>query len=253
MNPQLELYVLPWGIYPRRVLLYLSEKGLASSPVIKITPVAITNTGLTAPGKPPGSVPILRLPGGTYIKQSLAIIDYFEDVCENPDLSKEWQVELAQTAGSTSSLRGGTHEEKARMREMLALADEASTYFCFACHKGTELFVPLEQTDGLTAKLALEYCKKTLGLLEEYYGSGLLPTLQSGRFSIAECVLLSLLQFSRNLYGVDLLSGPELPTLRCLRTMLETRFCGEVGDPEYPEDIRQLAHQWLAVDRKTSG
>ena len=150
-------------------------------------------------------------------------------------------------------MRGGTHEEKARVREMLALADEASTYFCFACHKGTELFVPLEQTDGLAAKLALEYCKKTMGLLERYYGAEALPTLRSGRSSIAECVLFSLLQFSKNLYGVDLLSDPELPALQRLRTMLEKRFRGEVGNPEYPEHIQHLAHQWLAVDRKTSG
>ena len=39
MTAQLELYVLSWGLYPRRVLLYLTEKGLLSSPLLKITEV----------------------------------------------------------------------------------------------------------------------------------------------------------------------------------------------------------------------
>ena len=134
---QLELYVLPWGLYPRRVLLYLTPKNLLSSPLIEITPVAPLPTGMTAPGKPPGSVPILRLPDGTFIKQSLAIIEFFEDVCENPNPAKEWQIELARSANRESSMRGRTAAEKARTREVLGLVDEASSQFSFACHKGT--------------------------------------------------------------------------------------------------------------------
>jgi glutathione S-transferase len=165
--PHLELYVLPWGLYPRRVLLYLTQKHLLSSPLIKITPVAPAPTGMTAPGKPPGSVPILRLPDGTFIKQSLAIIEFFEDVCESPDPVKEWQIELANSANREASMRGSTAEEKARTREVLGLVDEASSQFSFACHKGTALFVPLEKTNALASELAMEYCKKTLRLLEE--------------------------------------------------------------------------------------
>jgi glutathione S-transferase len=137
MTAQLELYVLPWGLYPRRVLLYLTSKNLLSSTLIKITPVAPLPTGMTAPGKPPGSVPILRLPDGTFIKQSLAIIEFFEDICENPDPAKEWQVELARTTNREIGMRGRTAEEKARTREVLGLVDEASSQFSFACHKGT--------------------------------------------------------------------------------------------------------------------
>jgi glutathione S-transferase len=205
MSPQLELYVLPWGIYPRRVLLYLSEKGLDSSPSIKITPVTITGTTMEAPGKPPGSVPILRLPDGTFIKQSVAILEYLEDLCDDPDPAQEWQVQLSKSATNKISMRGESAKEKARTREILALADEASSQFGFACHKGTALFVPLEQTNALTAKLALEYCKKNLKLLEENYfaeDSGRLGQ----RTTIAHCVLYSLLQFSKELYGIDLLS-----------------------------------------------
>jgi glutathione S-transferase len=248
MTAQLELYVLPWGLYPRRVLLYLTQEALLSSPLIKITPVAPAPTGMTAPGKPPGSVPILRLPDGPFIKQSLAIIEFFEDVCESPDPAREWQVELARTANREASMRGRTPEEKARTREVLSLVDEASSQFSFACHKGTALFVPLEKTNALASELAMEYCKKTLRLVEENYATELSRSIDNGRVSIADCVLYSLLQFSEGVYGVDLLSGPELPVLRRLREMLRSRSWVGLEEAECPKEIRSLASQWLVVE-----
>jgi len=248
MTAQLELYVLPWGIYPRRVLLYLTERGLLSSPIIKITPVTITNTGMIAPGKPPGSVPILRLPDGTFIKQSIAIIEFFEDVCDDPDPAQDWQIELAKSANPESNMRGNTPEQRAKTRETLGLVDEASSQFCFAAHKGTALFVPLEETNALAANLALEYCRKTLRLVEENYATELSRSMDGGHISIADCVLGSLLQFSEGVYGVDLLSGPELPLLRRLRGMLQTRSFTGLEEPRCPEDIKNLASQWLPVE-----
>ncbi|GAB7325570.1 hypothetical protein MBLNU13_g09568t1 [Cladosporium sp. NU13] len=249
MTAQLELYVLSWGIYPRRVLLYLTEKGLLPSPLLDITPVIPAYTGMTAPGKPPGSVPILRLPDGTFIKQSLAIIEFFEDVCDNPDPAIDWQVELAKTANQKISMRGSTAEEKASTREILALMDEASTQFCFAGHKGTALFVPLETTNALAAELALEFCKKTLRLVDENYATELRRSIDNGRISIADCVFYSLLQFSEGVYGVDLLSEPDLPVLQSLRTMLQAHRWTGLEEPQCPEQIKSLASEWLPVER----
>ena len=246
MTAQLELYVLPWGLYPRRVLLYLTEKGLLTSPLLRITPVTPAYTGMTAPGKPPGSVPILRLPDGSFIKQSLAIIEFFEDVCDSPDPAKNWQVELTRTS-NRDNMRGSTAEEKARTREILALVDEASTQFAFAGHKGTALFVPLEKTNALAAELALEFCKKTLRLVEENYTTELQRSIDDGRVSIADCVFYSLLQFSERVYGVDLLSEPELPVLQRLRAMLQAREWDGLEEPQCPEQIRSLASEWLPV------
>jgi len=247
MTAQLELYVLTWGIYPRRVLLYLAEKGLLSSPVIKITPVTITNTGMVAPGKPQGSVPILRLPDGTFIKQSIAIIEFFEDVCDDPDPAQDWQIELAKSTNSGITMRGNTPAQRAKTREVLGLVDEASSQFCFAAHKGTALFVSLEETNALAAKLALEYCRKTLRLVEENYATELSRSIDGGHTSIADCVLNSLLQFSEGVYGVDLLPGPELPLLRRLRGMLQTRSFTELEKSQCPEEIKNLASQWLVI------
>lgn len=244
---QLELFVLPWGLYPRRVLLYLSEKGLITSPIIKITPITITNTGFVAPGKPPGSVPILKLPNGTFIKQSTAILEFFEDVCQNPDPEQEWQLDLANSVTNKAPMRGSTSEERARTRDVLSLADEVTSQLGFACHKGTALFVPLETTNATAAKLALEYCRKNLKLLEDQFADDF-RLEQGGKFTIAHCVLYSTLQFAADLYHVDLLSAPELPVLRRFYETYKEKDTGSYGEDDYPEEIRTLARQWLPVD-----
>lgn len=253
--PQLELFVLTWGIYPRRILIYLHEKGLLTSPHLKVTPVTISPTGqLEAPEKPSGTVPILSLPNSTLIKQSVAILDYFEDLCDDPQ--EEWQKEMAAHTAVGKSMRGRTAEERARTREVLGLADEASSLFGFACHKGSQLFVTLEPTSPVAAGMALEWCKRNLKLLEAYYEdydkgntrrfeNGVIREEEDSVVTIADCVLFSLLQFSRELYGVDLLVEPDLPNLRAFYGSFKERESARIGEDFYPADIKKLARQWI--------
>ncbi|KAJ9422704.1 retinal dehydrogenase 1 [Fusarium oxysporum] len=208
MSTPLELFSLSWGMYPRRVLIYLAEKNLLKSPLIKVTEVTVcpNSNSLTAPGKPKGTAPILRLPDGKFIKQSIAILEYFEDICDHPQ--QPWQIELTKGAGG--SMLGRTAEEKARVREVLGLADEVTSQFGFACHKGTALFNMLEETHPVTSKLALEYCTKNLKLLEKYYEEDTRFNGGDGQVTIADCVLYSTLHFAKELYSLDLLADPEL-------------------------------------------
>lgn len=243
MTAPLELFVFPWGVYPRRILLYLAEKGLAGHPHIRITQVDIADN-MSAPGKPPGSVPMLRLPDGSFIKQSVAILDYLEDVCDAPDPSQPWQAELSASA-TTGSMRGDTAARRARAREILALADEACSYFGLAAHKGSRIFVGLEETDPKASRLAMDYCRKRMGQLEEYYAEEM-PLLEEGRRGVtfADCVLFSLISFAHGLYGVDLCSGPagELPSLaRCAR-WFGKRASAKLPEGEfYPAPIKSMA------------
>ncbi|KAI8669941.1 hypothetical protein LRP88_01613 [Fusarium phalaenopsidis] len=242
MTAPLELFVLPWGVYPRRVLLYLSEKGILSSPLIKITPVTITRQGMSTPdGKPPGTVPMLKLPDGTFIKESVAILEYFEDICANPQ--NDWQKELAKGAAK-SSMRGETPEQKARIRDMLCLSGEACNYFGFACHKGTALFALSEATNAHAAKLSLKYCKKTLKHLSEYYER---DNLEDGRqVTIADCVLYSMLHFAKDLYGLHLVD--DLPNLQRFYGAFEKRESAQVKEDHFPQEMKELACQWLPVE-----
>ncbi|KAL8341811.1 hypothetical protein RB601_005344 [Gaeumannomyces tritici] len=251
MTAPLELFVFPWGVYPRRVLLYLAEKGLAGHPHIKITQVDVANQ-MSAPGKPPGSVPVLRLPDGTFVKQSVAILEYLEDVCDAPDPSQPWQADLAAAAAAaattaTGSMRGGdAAARRARAREILALADEANSHFGLAAHKGARVFVGAEETDPKAARLAMEYCRKAMGLLEPYYADDELPLLERGGrgVTIADCVVFSLISFARGLYDVDLCSGPageELPSLRRFAEWFGKRESARLPEGEfYPAPIKEL-------------
>lgn len=245
METPLELFSLSWGVYPRRVLIYLAEKGLLKSPLIKFTEVDVSQEGkLTAPGKPAGSVPVLRLPDGTFIKQSIAILEYFEDICQNP--AEPWQVELSKTAKNGSML-GQTSQEKARVREILSLADEVTSQFGFACHKGTALFNMLEETHPVTAKLVLEYCQKNLKLIERYYVDD--PRFDSdGNVTIADCVLYSVLHFAKDLYALDLLADPELASLREFYKWFGGRKSVQVADDHFPQQIKELSSQWLPLE-----
>ncbi|KAF4967662.1 hypothetical protein FSARC_4821 [Fusarium sarcochroum] len=245
MEPSLELFVLSWGVYPRRVLIYLAEKGLLASPIIKITQVTVSPRGeLTAAGKPTGTVPVLRLPDGTFIKQSVAILQYFEDICEHP--VQPWQVELAKSA--KKSMLGDTAEEKARIRDMLSLADEITCQFGFACHKGTALFEQIETTHPLTAKLTLEYCLKNLKLLEQYYKEDSRFNGNGDQVSIADCVLYSTLHFAKELYNLDLLADEGLSSLRAFYEWFGKRDSVQVAADHFPAELQKLASQWLALE-----
>jgi glutathione S-transferase len=246
MPAPLELFSLSWGMYPRRVLIYLAEKGLLKSPLIKVTEVTVSpnSNSLTAPGKPKGTAPILRLPDGKFIKQSIAILEYFEDICDRPQ--QPWQIELAKNA--SGSMLGQTAEEKARVREILCLADEVTGQFGFACHKGTALFNMLEETHPLTAKLALEYCQKNLKLLDKYYEEDTRFNGGDGQVTIADCVLYSTLHFAKDLYSLDLLADPELASLRAFYTWFGGRDSVQVREDHFPAQIKELACQWLPLE-----
>ncbi|KAI0837463.1 hypothetical protein F5Y06DRAFT_304285 [Hypoxylon sp. FL0890] len=239
----LELFVLTWGIYPRRVLIYLHEKGLLNSPHIKITPVTISPTNeMVAPGKPKGTVPILALPDGTFIKQSVAILDYFEDICDNPQ--EQWQKDIAAVA--KPSMRGSSAREIATTREILALADEATSLFGFACHKGSKLFVTLEPVDPTASGFAMEWAKKNLKLLEAYYEGRFEGNNPNGeKVTIADCVLFSLLQFAKELYARDLVADPELPNLKRFYNVFKESESAKIPEDFYPREIKELACVWL--------
>ncbi|RYP83570.1 hypothetical protein DL769_001324 [Monosporascus sp. CRB-8-3] len=223
----LELFVPTRGNYPRRVLIYLHEKGLIESPHLKITPVTISAAGqIEAPGKPPGSVPILKLPNGSFVKQSVAILDYFEDICDN--LQEDWHRELAGL--SRKNMRGNTAEERAHTRAVLGLADEASSLF---------------RAEG--SRLAIEWCKRDLRVLDAYYegdkrleNSGVDATT-----TIVDCALFPFLQYSKEMHAVDLLVEPELLNLKNFYENFKERESAKIAEGLHPEDLRQIASQWL--------
>jgi glutathione S-transferase len=94
---------------------------------VEVIPATIAAQGAPAeaPGKPPGSVPLLALGDGTYDHESLTIIKYFEDLAESKGLP---------------TLRGHTPEDRARVRETLGLAQEVTLALELAAVHGCVIF-----------------------------------------------------------------------------------------------------------------
>lgn len=241
---QLDLFVWPYGPYPRRVLIYLAEKGITSN--FNIIPVDVDSKGkMSAPGKPPGTVPILKFPDGSYISQSLAIIDYLEDICENPQ--EEWQDALS-SAAKPNSVRGNTPIERARTLEVLSLADEVGSLLGLTWHKGSVIFEGLEQSSEETARLCFVHASKILKKLDEIY-DGRQTELEVA--TVADIVLFSTLQFSREFYDFDV---PKIGGWKNLDGFYETfkvRKSAAIEEGFYPEDLKSLAVQWHGDLNKT--
>ncbi|KAF4632548.1 hypothetical protein G7Y89_g5572 [Cudoniella acicularis] len=206
---------------------------------------------MVAPGKPPGSLPIVTLPNGTHIKQSLAILHYFEDIC---DAGQVGFAENITTIGK--SMRGDTAEERARTHEILSLADEATTHFSVACHKGSALFTLLEEGDPKSSRFAMESCVKILKLLDEEYYEGDTRFEDDGgkgeaNVTIADVVLFSTLQFARIMYEKDLVEG--LPNLKRFYEGFEKRESTKVEEDMYPMDVRTVASHWIPESKGLVG
>ncbi|KAJ6781223.1 hypothetical protein PWT90_08755 [Aphanocladium album] len=123
--------------------------------------------GFTAPGRPSGSTPMLRLPDGTIIGQSISILEYLEDICDAP--SSDWEKTLASES-KQKSMRGLGPVEKTATRCAMGLIDEAHIYFSNACHKGTATYagqgkVPNEEA----ARYSIEMCRKALCQVDGYF------------------------------------------------------------------------------------
>ncbi|KAI1394722.1 hypothetical protein F4819DRAFT_249481 [Hypoxylon fuscum] len=248
----LELFVVPWGLYPRRILIYLHEKGLHASPLIKITSVSISSSlEMTAPGKPEGTVPILVLPDGSSIKQSIAILEYLEDICSNPQ--SDWQEEIAAIANW--SMVGEDSQERAITREILALADEVTILFELACRKGSNILtsIAIEPSSATAASMSMDLVKRKLKLIEPFYADlNIVQSYHPGWIetdfpvTIADCVLFSLLQFSKELYGRHLVEEEAgLPYLIAFYDSFKERDSAKIPGGFYPKEIKDLACVWL--------
>ncbi|KAK5049015.1 hypothetical protein LTR84_005437 [Exophiala bonariae] len=230
----LELFVLPssGGLYPRRVLIYLSEKGLLSLPNLTIT--TTSGPSHSALGKLPGSVPQLRLttPLGevSHILESIPIINHLEDLCDvaqttasSPFIKKNGESKEEEDDSvwrkRTRSMRGDTPGQRARTREITALADEATTHFSTACRFGSAMFAllaPRTNGDYAATQAALVACRRCLVQINAFYDDDLRFAESIGKSDgseldgevlVGDCLVFALLQFAICLYGVNLADG----------------------------------------------
>ncbi|KAL9607214.1 MAG: hypothetical protein Q9167_007849 [Letrouitia subvulpina] len=200
--------------YPRRVIIYLREKKIPPS-LIQIVPVSDPQLGNVAPPdyppRPPGSLPVLAIPKRDssskapedfiYVRQSLAIMNYIEDLCESG---------LNGFPKSSNQVRGGSELlDRARHQELMSLADE-----CLVSWNPVRLFGSGLGSEAIpaAAKECLRWIHRNLAAIDDYISrnSQDFSDLFQGKnahATLAEIVLYSFLEFVEEIYGLDLTQG----------------------------------------------
>jgi glutathione S-transferase len=233
---RMKLFAFEWGLFPRRALTYLSEKGIPADE-IEVVPVTfdMEQMRMVADGMPDGhnTVPILHIRDDLFIYQSIAILYYLEEMYPQPNM------------------HGTTPEERARVRDLLAIVDEACIHFGVAARNGSALSRPGgEQQDQGAGRMALAACRKQLSLLERHSdpdgpflvrrhdtsdGSDPHPTP-----TIVDCVTFSFPQFSSCFYGKDLMQ--YYPRLKRFYEAFRVRPSADC--PPYPAAMASAASRW---------
>lgn len=178
----MKLYMFPVAPNPTRVRLYLAEKAEAGAPIpLTEVPVSLPDGAQRHPEhlarNPRGALPVLELDDGTHLTESLAIVEYLEELHPEPPLL------------------GRTPRERARVRELERIAEMGVllpvAFVVHATRSPLGLPPSPEVADRFRARLPVG-----LGSLDAALADGR-PFLGGGRVTIADCTLAAALQFGR--------------------------------------------------------
>jgi glutathione S-transferase len=200
-----KLYFFPVAPNPTKVLLYLAEKALGGGEIaIEQVPVDVRKGEQRSPEhlarNPFGRLPVLELDDGTYLTESLAIIEYLEETHPIPNML------------------GRTPVERARVRELERIADLGVLVLTAWVIHGTNSPLGLPPNPQL-----VEFCRprlaRALEVLDRKLADGR-TFLAGDEPTIADCTLAAALQFGR--YGSVPLPD-SLEHLTCWDRMFRAR------------------------------
>lgn len=220
-----KLYDFPWGPYPLRISIYLAEKGLTDVEVIKCDPPLDKSNWPPAFLKeltPAGSLPVIVDDDGTAVGQSLAILEYLEETRSGPDL-----------LGASPALR-------ARTREMVSVFDEAIAFFGLWARHGSYLNRGIITESLEAAAIGAERYGQKLRLAERMIETN--EFVAGPSVTIADCVAMAALQFTREFYGVPIPS--DCPSLIGWYDRFSQR--PSVQKLEFPPEQHAVARQLMA-------
>lgn len=209
----MKLYGFPAGPFPRRVHIYLAEKGLTG-----VEPIGVQTLGpdwrrISAFG----TVPVLETDEGM-IRQSVAILYYLEELFPEP------------------SFLGETRMARARVRELMGLIDEAILYLSIWALNGAALFAEGRVQRPDAALAAAEKYRDRLRLLNDIASDE--GFIAGGFVSLADCMAISLIQYADGLYGIAP-PAPETPLGAWYARFSLRPSCA--ASPVYPEENRRRA------------
>jgi len=185
----MKLYELEWGLYPRRISIYLAEKGITGIERIAFDALEAWPAPEMKRLSPLGTVPILETDDGARIRASIAILEYLEEHFPSPEM-----------LGPTPVARG-------RTREFVNVIDEAAIQFVVCCRNASPLFAGHVRQSREAALAAADAYQGRLRLLDAMVAETNGPFLTGQHITIADCVAMATVQFAENFYGVALPDG----------------------------------------------
>jgi glutathione S-transferase len=177
-----KLYVFPVAPNPTRIRLYLAEKRQAGAE-FELEEVTVNlreqeqKSAEHQRRNPLGKLPVLELEDGTHLTESLAIIEYLEELVPEPPMIGATPLERART------------RELERIIEIGVLRPIAGIVHATASPLGWPPNPPV-------AEHYRELLPQSLAIVEEHLRDGR-PLLMGDRPTIADCCLAAALQFGR--------------------------------------------------------
>jgi glutathione S-transferase len=214
----MKLYEVSWSIYPRRIGIYLAEKGLTGIERIEVDLPKDPSSRIFEGRTPAGTVPALDTGDGVLIGSSVAILEYLEERFPSP------------------AMLGETPNARAKTREFISVIDEATTHMGVWVHNASRLFTGREPQNADAAKVAMEAYFGRLRLLEKMAIAPRSEFLAGNQVTIADCIAFSTLQTGKEFFGAWLPTG--CPTLEEWYARFSKRPSGAV--PGYPPPVLQI-------------
>jgi glutathione S-transferase len=162
---------------PKRLRVYLAEKGI-TVPMQQVNIIAgETRSPEFLKKNPLGGLPVLELDDGTYLTESLAIMEYFEELHPNPPMI------------------GTTPLERARVRALERIAELNVLSRVITIFQNTHPFMAgrIKQSAD-AAENARTQLDAGLRVLDSYIGHN--AFVAGERPTIADCTLLAALDFA---------------------------------------------------------
>jgi glutathione S-transferase len=172
-----KLHEFPGAPNPKKVRVYLAEKGIE----VPSVPVNIVTGENRQPDflkkNPMGGLPVLELDDGSYLPESLAIIEYFEELHPNPPMI------------------GTTPLERARVRALERLCEMSVLGRIAVVFQNTHpLFASRLKQSPDAAESARAALATNLKVLDDKVGAN--PFVAGTKPTIADCTLFAAFQFA---------------------------------------------------------